>query len=458
MRLVSTTTGRLAYVVSFIFISLQLTAQVNSPFSRYGIGNLTGSQHTIGRSMGGLQAAYADGMTNNVGQSVNFNNPASYNSFYMVSYDLALLLDSRNLKSNNPSGTFSSVYLIPSYVAIGMPLNKAKRLGLAFGLRPVSRINYNVITRERVAGDTLGTSYEGSGGVNQAFIGIGKKWKNLSIGLNTGYTFGKKEISTRKTFLNDTVTYYQSNTSSLTNFGNVFAQIGLQYEFSVGKKENKATKSTENYLLRLGATASLKQNLKATQSLDRETFTVGTSGNYIAIDSIEKRDNVKGTVVLPASYDAGIMFRKTVVSNSGLFELWSVGLEYSTTQWNSYRFYGSPDASLNNSWSLKLGTQFSPNPQAIRSYLSNVNYRFGINIGKDYINADGNGLKHASVSFGAGFPIRKWRAYETQFTVIQTGIQFGKRGSSVNNVTENYLQVSLGFSLTDNWFIKRKYD
>jgi hypothetical protein len=63
-----------------------------------------------------------------------------------------------------------------------------------------------------------------------------------------------------------------------------------------------------------------------------------------------------------------------------------------------------------------------------------------------------------SASFGAGFPIRKWRAYETQFTVLQTAFQIGKRGSSVNNVTENFFQFTFGLSLNDNWFIKRKYD
>ena len=126
---------------------------------------------------------------------------------------------------------------------------------------------------------------------------------------------------------------------------------------------------------------------------------------------------------------------------------------YFIKHWND-----KADPSLSNSWTLKFGAQISPNPQALRSYLSNVNYRFGVNIGKDYINADGNGLKNTSVSFGAGFPVRKWRAYETQYTVIQTAFQIGKRGSSVNNITESYVQLSFGVSLNDNWFIKRKYD
>jgi hypothetical protein len=458
MRLVSIITGRLTYTVGFIFIfQLCAFAQVNSPFSRYGIGNLTGSQHIISRGMGGLQAAYADGMNNNVGQSVNFNNPATYGSFYMISYDLGLSIDSRNLKSNNPTGSFSSIYFIPSYVAVGLPINKAKGLGVAFGLRPISRINYSIITKERVLGDSLGTNYQGSGGLNQAFIGIGKKWKKLNIGVNTGYNFGRKEITTEKTFFNDTIKYYQSNSISQTNFGKMFLQLGLQYEITLKKKENTAQKSTENYLLRFGATATLQQKLNATQKLTRQTFGLSASGSIIEIDSIFKQDDIKGKVEIPATYEAGMVFHKTLSSARGVFELWSLGVEYTSTQWTKYRFYGQPEA-LSNSWMMKLGAQISPNPLATGNYLSNINYRFGFHIGKDYINADGNGLKTIGLSIGAGLPIRKWRAYETQYTVIQTALQFGKRGSSVNNITENYAQFSVGFSLSDVWFIKRRYD
>ncbi|WP_439505102.1 hypothetical protein [Sediminibacterium sp.] len=459
MQSVSSTTGRLAFVVSFIsFFAISSSAQVNSPFSRYGLGNLVGSQHVISRSMGGLSAAYADGANYNVGQAVNFNNPATYGANYMVTYDLGLSIDSRKLKSNNPSGSFSSIYVIPSYLAVSVPLNKLKGLGLAFGLRPITRLNYGVESRARLAGDSIGTIYEGTGGTNQAFIGVGKKWKNLSIGANTGYTFGRQEISTSKTFYNDTLLYFQSRSASQINFGSMFLQAGIQYEFTLSKKENAADKSSKNLLMRIGATASFQQNMNAVRRLSNQTYVLNASGGLIEVDSIAKQDNIKGTIIMPATYDAGFMLMKTISNTRGNFQLWSAGVEYTTTQWTKFRSYGQPDA-LNNSWALKLGAQISPNPDGgSTSYLSNVNYRFGFQFGKDYINADGNGLNHSSFTLGAGFPIRKWRNYETQFTVVQAAMQFGKRGSAVNNITENYTQITLGFSLSDMWFIKRRYD
>lgn len=459
MQSVSSTTGRLAFVVSFIsFFAISSSAQVNSPFSRYGLGNLVGSQHAISRSMGGLSAAYADGANYNVGQAVNFNNPATYGANYMVTYDLGLSIDSRKLKSNNPNGSFSSIYVIPSYLAVSVPLNKLKGLGLAFGLRPITRLNYGVESRARLAGDSIGTIYEGTGGTNQAFIGVGKKWKKLSIGANTGYTFGRQEISTSKTFYNDTLLYFQSRSASQINFGSLFLQAGIQYEFSLSKKENAADKSSKNLLMRIGATASFQQNMNAVKRLSNQTYVLNAAGGLIEVDSIAKQDNIKGTIIMPATYDAGFMIMKTLTNTRGNFQLWSLGAEYTTTQWTKFRSYGQPDA-LNNSWALKLGAQISPNPDGgSTSYLSNVNYRFGFQFGKDYINADGNGLNHSSFTLGAGFPIRKWRNYETQFTVVQAAMQFGKRGSAVNNITENYTQITLGFSLSDMWFIKRRYD
>lgn len=456
MRSVSTTVARLCLPILFGFSLLSVSAQENSPFARYGIGDLYNASHTISRSMGGLSAAYADGTNNNVGQSINFNNPATYSQLYMTSFDIGLTIDSRTLRSQNPSGSFASKYFVPSYLAVGVPLNRKKGLGLAFGLKPLSRINYSVHSFDKVATDSIATIYEGSGGLNQFFVGIAKKWRTLSIGVNTGYNFGRKEIATKKSFLNDTIPFYQSNSSTTTNFNGIFLNAGIQYEVLLHKVEDPKTKSTENYLLRFGATTTLSQKLSATQDVHRQTFTQSTTGD-ITIDSVYAATDIKGKVELPSTYTGGITLHKTTANARGLFELWSIGAEYTTTQWSRYRFYNQADP-LVNSWQLRVGGQFSPDPVNARNYWSNVNYRAGIYFGKDYVNADGKGLKQLGISLGAGLPVKKWRAYDYQYTVINTAFQFGKRGSGVNNITENFFQFTFGLSLSDLWFQKHKYD
>jgi hypothetical protein len=173
---------------------LNAKAQENSPFTRYGLGDVSPGSHSISRSMGGITAAYADGQVNNVGQAINFGNPATYGNFFMVSYDIGLTIDSRTLRSANPSDRFTSNNFYPTYVAFGAPIKSKKNLGFAFGLRPASKINYSVVERTRIANDSLGTVYEGSGGLNQLFVGLGKRWKGFSVGFNSGYNFGRREI------------------------------------------------------------------------------------------------------------------------------------------------------------------------------------------------------------------------------------------------------------------------
>ena len=59
-------------------IFLSANSQDNSPYSRYGIGNMVPSTNITSRGMGGLTAGYWDYY------AVNMNNPASYSSFRSV--------------------------------------------------------------------------------------------------------------------------------------------------------------------------------------------------------------------------------------------------------------------------------------------------------------------------------------------------------------------------------------
>ena len=53
----------------------------------------------------------------------------------------------------------------------------------------------------RTSIDSISSIYEGSGGVNEAFIGTAIRIKNFSIGFNTGYLFGDKDYDTKLVFI-----------------------------------------------------------------------------------------------------------------------------------------------------------------------------------------------------------------------------------------------------------------
>ena len=77
MRLVKSTTLRNLFIVCGLqLIACNfLSAQENSPYSRYGLGDIAPSTNIVNRGMGGLSAAFADPFT------INFTNPASYSQF-----------------------------------------------------------------------------------------------------------------------------------------------------------------------------------------------------------------------------------------------------------------------------------------------------------------------------------------------------------------------------------------
>jgi hypothetical protein len=456
VRLTISNISRLSLAFVMTGFLLKAQAQENSPFTRYGIGEVYQTPHAISRSLGGLSAAYADR------QSINFNNPASYGNFLLSTLDLGVYIDSRTLSSKNPAGKFGSNNFLPAYLSVGFPLNRDKGLGLAIGLKPVSRISYSVQDLSRAAGDSLQSLYEGSGGVNQAFVGLGKQWykgalKGLSLGFNTGYNFGNKNISTTKNFINDSVQYYSSISESKTNFGGLFFSGGLQYQFKLSEKDNEIKKTKERYLLRFGLTGTIGQTMTGNMDVDKQTITYTTDGT-VKIDSVSGQDDIKGKIFIPGTYAAGVTLHKTSENSRGEVELWAIGLEYTATKWTKYRFYDQPDK-LADSWQYKLGVQFTPNPlSGTYSYWNTVTFRAGAYYGQDYINPDGNGLKLFGVSFGAGLPVRRFSSYNEQYTLVNTTFQFGKRGSGVNNITETYFAFVLGFSLNDKWFIKRKYD
>lgn len=436
-------------------------AQINSPFSRYGIGNeIYHSQNATSQGMGGFTAAYTASMNGNFGQSVNFNNPASYSSLYMTTFDLGVNLTNTTLQRENPTLRYKSAYFIPNYLTVGLPINKVKKMGMAFGLRPLSQINYSIVEPKLLStGDSLYNNYMGQGGLNQAFIGFGKGWKNFSLGFNTGINFGKKNIENIKTILYnpDSTAFYQSKASTTTMMSGVFFQLGAMGEYTLKSISHTKTTDKTEYTLSYGGTFTLNQNLSAKQDELRTTGAYTTT-QEIPLDTVSLTRNIPGTVNLPASFTLGVAIHKKEVSNRGVYDQWVLGLEYDGASWkDKYKFYGQSDL-LSNASMVRLGLQFCPNAFDYESYWSTVTYRAGFFTGKDYINFDGNGLNVSAITVGAGLPIRKYRSYDYQFSLINLALQFGKRGSSSNSYQESFFQFTVGYSLSDVWFNKRKYD
>jgi len=442
---------------------LPVFSQDNSPYSRYGIGDLVPSTNITSRGMGGISAGYTDVL------SINFNNPASYSSFQAIRelkskkllsgravLDLGINFENRTLREPGTSKSFKASNALFSHVQVGIPLKS--NWGLSFGLRPVSRISYKIFRNERLIDPNTGanidsaiTRFEGTGGTYLPSVGTGFSIfrrdtkdgeQKLSVGINLGYLFGEKDYSTRRSLINDTVDYYQANYETKTNFGSLFFSGGIQYKTPLSSKVS----------LTVGAYGSWGQKISASQDILRETFFFDENSGNVRLDSVSDRRNIKGKIALPLTYTVGFVAQKNPVTNkeSG----WLVGADFSQQQWDQYRFYGGMD-SVRNKWEIKLGGQFSPVPK--RNYFSNVSYRAGLSFGPDYIKV-GQPLSQMTASFGMGLPIAISRQAPNQLTIINMAFEYNKRGNNDNLLKESLFRFSLGFSLSDFWFIKRKYD
>lgn len=416
--------------------ALVMAQNTNSPYSRYGIGDLLPGQNILNRGMGGVGVAYSDF------QSINFSNPASFGALQSVTYDFGAEVDNLTIRQLNPVKKFSNASPMISYVNLGVPIKikgKPSRWGMVLGLKPMSRVGYKIQRLEKLTTGTLSDSvvtfFEGNGGTQQAYIGTGYRLGNFQFGITAGYLFGSKDFSTRRIFLTDTLAYYKSNHQTASNFNGFIWNAGVQY----GAKINKET------FLRFGFSGTWQQQMKATRDLVRETFDYDANSATFTVDSVFSEKGQKGEVIMPASYTAGIMFDKI-----GKFQF---GVDYSTTKWSNYRYYGEAEP-VQDSWDLRIGGMLIPSSG--KSYWSNVAYRTGFSIGKDYVNL-GSELPRWGISFGAGLPMR--RVYGTnQFTIINTSFEFGQRGNTNSAVRENFFRVSLGLSMSDIWFIKRQYN
>ncbi len=435
---------RLTGLVFTLLFCTAAIAQENSPYSRYGLGDISPSQNIVNRGMGGISAGFADFKT------VNFINPASYGSLSLSTFEFGVEVDTRTLKSISPADKFSSTNLIVSYVQLGLPikLKKANKkgifLGMNMGLRPVSKINYKIYSLKPIqpgAQDSMLTLYEGSGGVNEAMLGFGLKIKSFSVGFNSGYRFGNKTYSTKLSVANDTVFHYPSNTSNKTNFGAVFLNAGTQYEI---KFKNAS-------ILRLGAYGALSQKINGSQELKVETVSYDAEGGIFKIDSVFQKSS-DGTVNYPASFGVGFIYQDSS-------HHWSFGADYEKTLWNKYKFFDQSDQ-VRDSWKVRAGIEYFPasSNTPIKKYFNFVRYRAGFYYGSDYVNL-GNKLPEYGFTFGAGFPLKIRRAYyETQTSFLNTAFEIGSRGNKQSNLRESIFRISVGFSLSDLWFRRLKYD
>ena len=413
-------------VLLFLFSSTHAQIRIASPYSRFGLGDISRNNNAWNGSMGEL------GISIRSPYHVNMNNPASYTAFDSTSFvfEGGFISNFGTLKSavQSDSRNYTSI----GSLLFGLPVTKWWRTSI--GLVPFSDVGYNVSSIQVVQGvGTVDRLYTGSGGINRFFWGNGFKiFKNLSIGINASYLFG--------TFTNESVAIFPDSiyfinfkVDNNTTVHDLYFDYGIQYTIPL----------TTNLHMTLGAVYSATTKLAARTDVLSQTFFLGADGVEHPRDTITQVTDIHGKIIIPWSTGFGISVEKT--------DRWMAGADFHWQNWKNYSSFGLSD-SLVNSYQINVGAEFLPDPNNYYNYLKRIRYRIGFLYDNSYLDLRGHQLDEYAITAGLAMPLRGNK------TALNFGIQVGTRGTTSSGlIQENYFRFIVGFSIYERWFIKRKY-
>lgn len=474
--------SRVALLVIIALFLIHNTASAqktnSSPYSRYGIGDLSGKGFAQGFAMGGTHIAMQNDSTAMF--FINNGNPASYSNLRLTTADLGINFNRVQLESADIKQTVNNASL--AYLSLAFPIKKWW-VG-SIGLIPYSTVGYKVSDHqdiENIGGvDFL---YQGSGGINQVYFGNGikplyglpqqflkskryerlkeekkfaktnrilkrkKSWEALSLGFNTSYLFGGFDNSRRSIFTN--TNSFNARAVTTTRVGDVYFDYGAQYSYTIDSIRGRDLK--EKVKLLFGATFATQSNIAAQIDSLSYTYFKNSSGYEVPKDTVQNTQNTKGTLQFPLSFGLGFGFKKG--------DKWLIAGDFAIQNWSTYKVFNIPQE-LNNSMRVSLGVQFVPNTKASGkgSYFKRVNYRVGARYNQTMIELKNTPLTEQAISFGLGFPVG--RNYLLQnFSMVNIGVELGQRGTTTNGlIKEQFFKATVGFTINDRWFIKPKFD
>ncbi|MBO7133111.1 MAG: hypothetical protein J6W06_02985 [Bacteroidales bacterium] len=403
--------------------------QVGSPYSRYGVGDVNANSQARNSAMGGVGYAtpYMD--------DVNYKSPASIGEIDTLTFIFNFGFDAGLRKysiSNPPTSKLKSDAEL-SQIAVGFAC--AKWWKMALGITPYSNVGYSIYSADNSFDIDKNYVYAGDGGLNKVFFyNAFNPINDLSLGVGVSYLFGKIYHSNAIMFVDDSTGMYINSFCQKTfKISDVTFDVGLKYNIHIGDDN-----------LRLGAYYAYNRELSAKQST--LVYNTLASAATTVIDTINQVNDVKGKIGLPHTVGFGICY----TYKSKL----SLAADFTLQNWTGSKFFGECD-SLDNSFGIALGGEYTPNKFTPKNLWQSSSYRMGLYFNKSYINMDSGKLSvpDYGITFGVGLKPRHGK------TVFNLSFQIGQRGSLKNDlVKENYFTLGVNFSLVDRWFVKSRID
>lgn len=409
-------------VLLLMVLSGEAVAQnnTNSPYTRYGYGQLADQGSSNSKAMGGVAYALRDKY------QINFANPASYTAVDSLTFifDGGVSLQNTNLSN----GTLKQNAKNSSFDYITMQFRASRWAAISIGLLPYANVGYNMGEYETIENSTESYSkqYSGEGGLHQLYVGAGFKiFKNFSIGANISYLWGDVTRTTSESFPSST-TNFPFTIQTNVGIRSYKLDFGAQYTQTFGKKHS----------MTLGVVYSPGHNL------NNSAYELRVTGNSSSATSSQK--DIVADFGIPTTYGVGLAYmynNRLTVAADGMIQ-----------NWDEVAYMGEKDVFCKRA-KVALGAEYIPNPIG-RSYLAHVKYRIGAYYSKPYYKIFGErAAKEYGLTAGFGLPIPRTRS------MISLSAQYVKTtGTNPAFLDENTLRICVGVTFNERWFFKRKVD
>ena len=424
----------------FLIISVCVSAQdgtygAYSPYSIYGIGDISQEGTAFNKSMGGV------GLATRNRRFINYLNPAAVTARDSLSFMADFgLQQSNKIYRQGDLRSAHNTFNIYNFV-MSFPIYRSS--AFMVGITPFSDVGYDfssIETDPNIIGQTGNISYDsyGTGSVYQVFAGAGVTfWKRLSIGAEAIYYFGNIDKVTNMDYSNSS--YRSVNSGSDLMVRGTTGKFGLQYEQKLGGDVSMI----------IGATYRMSTSLK------------GMALNY----RYANQDSVTDTLKYQENdlRKAGLKFADELgvgISVKG-GEKWTVEFNYLRSDWRNSGFDSANGFSVKSdtesfsstvSQSFRAGFEIVPNRNDIRYYLRKCAYRAGVYYDQSYYKLNGNNVNSMGITLGVTLPV--FRLYNG----LTLGVDLGQRSSTRNNmIRERYATFVVGFNIHDIWFQKVQY-
>ncbi len=419
----------LSAILVLAVVFAQAQRPTNNPFSRFGLGEL------VFQGFGPNMAMGHTGIASFSNFHFNKLNPASYTAFgrnhvvfdFGFSNKLSQFVTQDSTILNNVSDI--------AFIAGTLPVTKW--LSLSFGIIPYTGIGYTIQVSDSLYNDVSGTNikqlYDGSGGINQIYIGNAiRPIHNLSIGYNLYYRWGTIDRNSK-------ITVEESSFHSNTTIKKTFVNSGFSFDLGIMFNDTIINKSEKRNILEytIGAIYSPASTLSGHTLQYVSRYTRYYSNDFT--DTLENDTIATYSIPLAQYFGLGIGLK--------IKDQLRLEFNYLQQQWSGLNIFNQTN--LRNSQLYAFGLEYCRDPFSSR-YIKTIRFRLGGFYHKTYLNINNTPIDHYGVTFGFGFP--------TKSSIINTSFELGTKGTLHNNLfKENYFLFNLDLTIHDIWFIRRRF-